>query len=148
VDYGSIDPNACDGGACAFETIVVEVFQTACAFSACHSRSAPVPQEGLGLAPQIVAPSAADLDAIHAAIVGAPSKRSSLKRVAPGDPARSWLMAKIDYKFSPLSGCASIDEACASGKGCGVQMPNGSPLAPDDPRRAMLRAWIAAGAPR
>jgi hypothetical protein len=148
VDYSSVDTNACNGGACTLEPIVTDVFQGGCNFVSCHSSMSPSPQEGLALGPQTGAPSSGDLDAIHAAIVNGQSKRSSLSLVVPGDPAKSWLLAKVEYKFSPTSGCAEVDGTCSSGKGCGTQMPQGQAWPADDPRIAMLRAWIAGGAAR
>lgn len=59
-------------------------------------------------------------------------------RIAPGDPAQSFVMHKVDGTQL----CAGI--AC-SFQGCGLAMPPGEqPLTED--RRSLFRVWIAQGA--
>jgi hypothetical protein len=66
-----------------------------------------------------------------------------LRIVEPGDPARSYLLYKIDGTLT------SLDECRVDAQRCGTVMPWSSQpavtLAGSD--RALIRAWIAAGAP-
>ncbi|MBC7977653.1 MAG: hypothetical protein H7138_21970, partial [Myxococcales bacterium] len=54
-----------------------------------------------------------------------------------GQPARSWLVAKLDGAF-----CGAT---CDPALGCGTEMPPGEPLS--DAERAIIVAWIQDGAP-
>lgn len=73
----------------------------------------------------------------RAALVDVPSVQNpTMPLVAPGDPDRSWLVAKI------LG--SSCDAACDPRLGCGGPMPPGEPLTAAE--RATIIAWIADGA--
>lgn len=73
----------------------------------------------------------------RAALVEAPSRQHpGMVLVAPGDPDRSWLVAKLDGSF-----CGAT---CDRATGCGGVMPPGAPLAASE--RARIIAWIADGA--
>lgn len=70
-----------------------------------------------------------------AAMVGVPSKQNpATPLVAPGDPARSWLVAKLRRPFCGAS--------CT--QGCGGPMPPGEPVSPAE--LATIVGWIASGA--
>lgn len=80
-----------------------------------------------------------DCRVAHAAMVGVASvELPALDLVAPGDPAASWLMIKLD-------GMQSDFEASCVSAGCGGSMPLNRPLLLPAERDA-VRAWILAGA--
>ena len=95
------------------------VFTPACATSGCHSGAAP--RVGLDL----------EEGKSYAALVNIPCvEQPALFRVKPGDPPLSYLVRKVE-------GGPAIS---------GAQMPlNATPLTTAE--RAVLRAWIASGAP-
>ena len=96
--------------------IETEVFAHNCTLSSCHGAQSP--QEGMSL----VSPS-------HAALSGVPSTEvPALMRIAPGDPAGSYLLQKITS--------ATPQE--------GVRMPPDQPLPAH--KTEAIRLWIAAGA--
>lgn len=66
-----------------------------------------------------------------------------LRVIAPGDPENSYLMHKIDGTMSSLAECR------ADAMRCGVAMPWHDSTMPtlSSNDRALVRAWIAAGAP-
>jgi len=67
----------------------------------------------------------------------ASSELPTMDRVAPGLPANSWLMHKLDGTQGTFTGqCPTF---------CGSSMPLGSPLL-DASVRDAIRAWIADGA--
>ena len=147
VDYSNVDVKACSGMPCSFANDIMPIFQGACAISAsCHLSGNSPTGEGLGLGPGIsMTPTQADIDAVYGAVVGQISVRSGLKLVEPGDPSRSWMMAKIDYadamEINPPSpdftDCPSL--ACKdTAKGCGERMPQTGPILEADsaPRRS------------
>lgn len=107
-----IDPTA------TFTRVQNEVFTPTCAQLGCHDPLGR--QEGMILAP----------GRAYAMIVGQPSVESpSLRRVAPLDPASSYLYRKI------------------TGAGItGDRMPQGLPPLPD-PEIRLIRDWIRRGAP-
>lgn len=135
VDYSAVS------GSASLINDVMPVFQNSCALSAsCHASSAANAAGGLKLGPDFgEAITAADATAVHAAIVGVTATGSSMKLVAAGDPAASWLMAKIDYE-DPTA-CSTT--SCSS---CGSRMP---PLPSDalpEATLAKIRQWIKDGA--
>lgn len=153
VDYASVNVNACNGGPCSFANDVVPVFQGACAISSsCHLSGGSPTGEGLGLGPSnSMTPTQMEIDAIHASLVSVTAVRSSLNLVEPGDPGKSWLLAKIDYADEMDSDARPKFSACAalacegSAEGCGKSMPEIGPLLDED-RASKIRAWIADGA--
>lgn len=72
--------------------------------------------------------------AAYDSLVKVRSVGAAMPRVAPGAPDKSYLMMKLDGTH-------------LAGGGKGVRMPMGMPPL-DAPIRALIRAWIAAGAPR
>ena len=97
--------------------IETEIFAHNCTFSSCHGGASP--QKGMSL----VSPTYAALSGVASTEVPA------MMRIAPGDPAGSYLLQKIS-SATPLDG---------------VRMP------PDQPLPAYkidaIRLWITAGAP-
>lgn len=107
---------------------VAAIFARSCSLGGCHL-------SGPGAGGLVLGRTTA---AWRAALVNVPSQQSpETPLVAPGDPAGSWLVAK-------LSG-ALCDVVCDRSLGCGGPMPPGAPLS--ELERATIVAWIAAGAP-
>ncbi len=98
-------------------SIESEIFARNCTFSSCHGGGTP--QMEMSLA----APTHATLSGV------ASTEVPTMMRVAPGDPAASYLLQKISSD-TPLEG---------------VRMPPNQPLPPY--KIEAVRAWIAAGAP-
>ncbi len=72
-----------------------------------------------------------------AAVVGVPSRQNpAVPLVAPGDPRRSWLVAKLVRPF-----CAT---GCDPSAGCGGPMPPGEPVSRAE--LSVIVGWIAGGA--
>jgi hypothetical protein len=149
IDYGSVDTNVCNGGACSFANDVVPLFRVSCSVGgSCHNSARPAAKEDLALGPSLADPDPvqADIDTIHARIVNGSANRSTLPLVVPTDPARSWLLAKMEYP--DFSACPDASDSCKdSTDGCGRLMPetNLTPIEAD--RLAIVRAWISSGAP-
>jgi hypothetical protein len=98
-----------------------------CSFAACHG--------GVAGSLTLTGPGA------YAALVGAPSFQvPRVARVAPGDPASSYLMIKLEARMPSVAECAAAPRAC------GASMPQGEAALPAT-ELAVVRAWIAAGAP-
>jgi hypothetical protein len=113
----------------SFTNDVFPIFETSCAFSSCHGSSSN-PAAGMFLG--------ADEGQVYANIVKvAATEYPSMVRVAPGDPANSYLLHRIDGDACTLPGCTSA--ACAE------SMPQYSPLLPEAQLLA-IRGWIAQGA--
>jgi hypothetical protein len=146
VDYAAVDTMVC-GGPCTLANDVMPIFQNSCTLSSsCHDSAAANPAgEGLKLGPKIAnTPTQADLDAVHDFIVNGTSVRSDNVLVAPGNPAGSWLLAKVEYNDFEV--CGPVHAACDNtAKGCGIRMPFSSEALGAD-RLAILRAWIVDGA--
>jgi hypothetical protein len=107
---------------------VLAIVARDCAVGGCHLRA---PGAG-GLVLDVTSPAWAS------AVVGVAAREApAMALVAPGDPARSWLVAKLSGVF-----CAA---ACDRQLGCGGRMPTGTPLSAAD--EAIIVAWIEAGAP-
>lgn len=145
VDYTAVDINACNGGPCSFAADIIPIFHGACSLStACHLTGNNSGEDlGLGPGPMMM-PTPMEIDAVYAAIVNRTSNRSDLPLVTPGEPAESWLLAKVEYE--DLQSCPT--NACATtADGCGVRMPQAPSQPPLEAERvAKLRAWIKAGA--
>jgi len=111
----------------ASRTDVQEILGRSCAVGGCHA-SAPG-AGGLAL-PQA---SAAWVDSV----VGVRSQENpSMDLVAPGDPARSWLVYKISGDLCRFT--------CDPKVGCGGQMPFGQQLSEEE--RGIILAWVRDGA--
>lgn len=127
------DPEACDPLVEIAEVTsataddVAAILERSCALGGCHL-------SGPGAGGLVLGRSAATW---RAALVNVPSQQSpAMALVAPGDPDRSWLVAKLRGAF-----CGAT---CDRALGCGGPMPPGEPLAA--PERATIIAWIADGA--
>ena len=106
---------------------VQAILERSCAVGGCHA-SAPG-AGGLAL-PQA---SAAWVDSV----VGVRSQENpSMDLVAPGDPARSWLVYKISGDLCRFT--------CDPKVGCGGQMPFGQQLSEEE--RGIILAWVRDGA--
>jgi hypothetical protein len=106
---------------------VTSILERSCALGGCHL-GAP------GSAGLVLGRTTAEW---RAAMVSVPSRQNpALPLIAPGDPARSWLVAKIYGAF--------CDAPCDQPGGCGGAMPPGVKLS--DVERATIVAWIADGA--
>ena len=104
-----------------FTRVQAVVFTPQCAIAGCHGGPASAAQEGMPLGEGLS----------YEAIVGVPSKQMpSLLRVAPFDPASSYLVRKI----TPGSAIA------------GEPMPFGASITDED--RRLVRDWVVRGAPR
>jgi hypothetical protein len=104
-----------------FSRVQREVFTPQCAIPGCHGGTAANAQENMPLGEGLS----------YDAIVRVPSRQMpSLLRVAPGDPANSYLVRKI----TPGSAIA------------GAPMPFGATISDAD--RQLVRDWVARGAPR
>lgn len=106
------------------------IFAASCNFSTCHGgRSGSLTLTG----------DAAD---VRAALLDPSFEVPRLRRVAPRDPANSYLLHKLDDRMSELAECRVAQTPPV----CGVSMPQGEALL-TAAQRAAVRAWIAAGAP-
>ncbi|AUX19908.1 hypothetical protein SOCEGT47_003620 [Sorangium cellulosum] len=124
----------------SFRTDVLPVFQRSCAFSAtCHGAvagSAGFTFLGPGVGAEITDEELAELAAQN---VGAPSRApSGMPRITAGDPARSFLMHKVDGTLS----CGDLE---CTPETCGAPMPYSGSTLPAAERDA-IRRWIAQGA--
>ena len=128
------DPEPCDSpvellsGAHASADEVAPILERSCALGGCHL-------SGPGAGGLVLGRSAA---AWRAALVNVPSQQNpTMMLISPGDPDRSWLVAKIRGAL-----CAAT---CDRALGCGGPMPPGESLS--DSERVTIIAWIADGAP-
>jgi len=101
-----------------FTRIQNEIFTPSCALSGCHA--GPAPTRGMDLS----------VGRSYGMVVGVPSVESTRPRIAPGDPAGSYMVSKV-------AGDATIT---------GGRMPFGGPYLPDT-RQKLLVDWVRRGAP-
>lgn len=119
----------------SFKTDVMPVLNANCASASCHG-IADGPQGGLFLGAQ--QKKGADAAAVYQKLVGPMAGQlSTMPYVTPGDPAKSYLMHKVDGDQ------CQFETACANGD-CAHTMPYDRPLAVET--RDILRRWIAQGA--
>jgi hypothetical protein len=104
-----------------FERIHDEVFAQSCALSSCHAGEPPR------------APMSLEEDRAYETLVGVPATQAPLLRVAPGDPAASYLMHKLRGTAGSVGGAAT-------------RMPLGQPMLDEDALMG-IEAWISRGAP-
>ncbi len=137
VDY------SCVTGTVSFAKDVIPIFQRSCNFDSCHASTSAQPAESLTLGANVMdgKMSAADVTAVRDGLVDRASKRSTLKLVAPGDPGKSWLCAKIG---ADVGSCPAIDATCTP-KGCGTSMPQNNPALGTADVVTIVR-WVKAGA--
>jgi hypothetical protein len=119
----------------SFKTDVLPIFQNSCGLAtACHGDPA-----GPADRPYLGDKATPDIAKIFSANVGVASVEApTLKIVDPSKPEASFLMHKMDGTLT----CATVK--CAA-SGCGVSMPQGSDVLPQD-KRDTVRRWIAQGA--
>jgi hypothetical protein len=128
----------------SFERDLVPFFSLTCAFGGCHDGLSRL--AGLYLGPNFTdgEADAATRQAIHDALLSPASTTDDLPRVTPFEPARSFLMLKVQ-------GCQnSVALTCKGavlGQPCGARMPAVSDPLPA-PSRRMIARWIASGAPQ
>ncbi|MEZ4370915.1 MAG: hypothetical protein AB7K71_14890 [Polyangiaceae bacterium] len=138
-DYSSFDGQA---PPVSFSADIQPIFAQNCTETGCHGNPA-TPASGLFLSPAPDDP-AFPADATTRALIVdtylvAPARTTPDKaRVAPGEPARSFLMDKLDGSH------ACIDVSCP-GNNCGQRMPRGHDQLPAE-QRDTIRRWIAQGA--
>jgi hypothetical protein len=111
----------------SFRHDVAPLFVTSCGTASCHGGDRP---------PRL----SSDIDpsALRAALVGVSSEEMpGHPYVKPGDTRNSYLVEKIEGRL--------VDAHCADGD-CGARMPSRSPPLPEG-AQAMIRVWIAQGAP-
>jgi len=119
--------NAERAGPVSFRRDVAPAFAASCAMVSCH---------GGGLHPPDLAPEGG-ASALRRSLVGIASEEQPARRyVQPGDPAASYLVAKIEGRL--------VDANCEE-KDCGVRMPARNPPLSEG-TQAAIRAWIAQGA--
>lgn len=138
------DPMAMAGVNVSFKNDLVPALQRNCNDAPCHGSPRG---SGADLYLSEPAPAVVDPGAMLARLVGVPSKTApALHLVEPGDPARSFLVAKVEgcqenFGFS----CTRQARASAGSGPCGDTMPQGQrPLC--NRERELLRLWILAGA--
>lgn len=120
------DASVLDAGPPTWESVQAIVARS-CAFSSCHGGTRAFPMLSADLA--------------YATLTTAMSMQvTSMRLVAPGDPAQSWLMHKLDGTMSSQPTCAGMNSPC------GVSMPQSSERLPAH-ERELVRAWIRMGAP-
>jgi hypothetical protein len=128
------------------------VIRTSCAFVRCHG--GPV-AGGAGLW-------FAQTGSIRGPLVNVPAcEYDKMMRVAPGDPARSWVMIKLQSPqdpathaiaftpqpdWVPTAGCNVVETPDGGGR-FGDRMPETGMYQLDSDSLAALVAWIEAGAP-
>lgn len=126
----------------SFSRDILPFFSFNCAFSSCHDGHAR--EAGLYLGPNFLdGPADAQAAAaVRASLLSASTTALGLRRVAPFEPDRSFLMLKID-------GCQNLlGLTCGGalrGAPCGSRMPALSAELPPE-KRDMLARWVARGA--
>lgn len=143
-DSGGSCPRAEDaaGPVVSFEGDLMPLFSMSCAFGACHDIASH--QAGLDLGPNFNdgPADAGTRTQVLASLLAASTTTPDLPRVTPFEPARSFLMLKLE-------GCQNeMGLRCTSalpGQPCGARMPAVSNELPAD-KRALVWRWIAQGA--
>jgi hypothetical protein len=125
-----------------FASDVLPIFERSCNFGACHGSSAERPQEDLWLGPHETSmeATAAERSAIIDGLVGVRAHLADMAHVVPGEPAQSFLLAKLEY--TDFSACET--NGCAKLR-CGGRMPRADPPLTED-ELALIRTWIRDGA--
>ncbi len=118
------DPSVSPTLAPTFANVVGAVFQPSCMFNACHGSAGDA--AGLNLqAPDLLT------ELLEHEVQG----DTSMALIEPGDPDNSWL-------YQVMSSCAPQD-----GGNVAPHMPLNAPILLGDTTVALVREWIAAGAP-
>ncbi|MEO8548597.1 MAG: hypothetical protein ABI678_01435 [Kofleriaceae bacterium] len=119
----------------SFKTDVMPVLTANCASSSCHGIS-DNPQGGLFLGAQ--QKKGADAATVYQKLVGPMAGQlSTMPYVTPNDPAKSYLMHKLDGDQ------CQFEAACTNGN-CARSMPYDRSLAVET--RDIVRRWISQGA--
>lgn len=111
----------------SFRDDVVPIVQASCALTACHASK----ESNLGIF------LAYDPAQIYSELKKTSPTATGEAFVVPGDPAKSYLMVKLEGKQAALAA------KCAAGS-CGAEMPPGSLLPAD--KLETVRKWITEGA--
>ena len=128
---------------------VMPILEKSCAAggATCHgdpsvvSDRVPRPFLGYDGAPD----AGADVAEVRGGLVNVKSREDlSMDLVAPGDPARSFLMHKVDGDQCTLMAECAIGNSIRPN--CGAFMPYQAPTVLDVQTRDTLRGWIAQGA--
>jgi hypothetical protein len=151
-------PAACGTATVSFQADVMPVFAANCSTTgACHGQMQNAGEEslylGLNASEGVSGPS--DVQAVYSGLVGVASVEDpSMKLVASGDPADSFLWHKVNGDQNtdsttaggcqPVASGANACSDCVAGAPCGVQMPFASSLAPADV--CTIENWISQGA--
>ena len=115
----------------SFKTDIHPEFLRSCGLFVCHG-SRQGYNQGIYLGQ--------DLALTYAAMVNVPADQlREMNYVTPGDPAKSYLMVKLDGLQ------CTMHDRCVDGN-CGEPMPNGLSQLPLT-KRDTIRRWIAQGAP-
>ena len=122
---GGTDAGPMDAGPPTWDA-VQGIFHRSCVFSSCHGGRSAYP----ALGPDV------DYDAL---VTAASREVPALRLVAPGDPAQSWLMIKLDGTMAARAECR------AAARVCGDSMPQGVPVLGSG-ERELVREWIRLGA--
>lgn len=120
------DAGLADAGPPTWEAVQAIVSRS-CTFSSCHGAARAFPRL------------AADV-AFASLTTESSMQVPAMRLVAPGDPAQSWLVHKLDGTM------AARPECVADRARCGSSMPMGVELLPAA-ERELIRAWIRLGAP-
>jgi hypothetical protein len=114
----------------------------------------PAPADPNDLAGMPAPDDMATVTAIYQNLVMAPATTvngGAMKRVAPGDPAHSFLMLKLGNKQNSSGlACTNQDPSHGTGAACGDSMPlNADPWCDGStrPKFDAIAQWIANGAP-
>ena len=110
------------GEAYPFSRLAAEVFTPTCGVSQCHA-GAPPP----------LAPMSLEEGKAYASLLAPSIQVPTLQRVAPGDPAQSYILHKLKGTAGSVGGSAS-------------RMPLGQPMLSDELIGA-ITLWIERGAP-
>jgi hypothetical protein len=120
----------------SFATDVMPVLTNHCSSASCHGVT-DNPQGGLFLGAQLK--KGADASAVYGRLVGPMAGQlGTMPYVSAGDPARSYLMHKID-------GDQCMFETACANHDCAHSMPFDGMMAIET--RDIVRRWIAQGAP-
>jgi hypothetical protein len=121
-DYAAFTPRAV-----RFSADVMPLFQARCA--RCHNDPSASTYYGSNAA------------LVHSKLLtGTPVQAPALKFVAPNDPLRSYMLAKVEYT-NPGGTCSLVQ---CSAPGCNLYAPPGMML--PEAEKAVLRSWIMTGA--
>jgi hypothetical protein len=121
--------------AVSFKNDVLPILTFSCTFSTCHGVMTG-PNNGIYLGER--PPAMTNSSTVVMAMMKPSSQLTSMPIVTPGDPAKSFMMHKLDGDQ------CTLDMQCGGGS-CGTSMPSGSPLL-ELAKRDTIRRWIAQGA--